>query len=474
MSKEYDLVILGGGTGGYVAAIRASQLGMSVALVEKSKVGGTCLHDGCIPSKALLRTAELHREMSQADKFGLELSSISVNLTQAQQRKNNIINELHQGVTSLLNKSKVDVYEGMGRILGPSIFSPMPGTISIEHENGEENTMLSPTYVLIATGSSPRNLDNIHVDGTHILHSHHALQLEELPKSMLVLGGGVIGIEWASMLQDLGVQVTVIENKAGILMDEDKEVSKEVQKQLEKRGVRFYVDTAIDTSSLTTTNNTVTVQATNSGKSFELQAEKMLLSVGRRPNVDQIGLPNTNIVVENDAIVTNEMYQTKDSHIYAIGDCIGGMQLAHVASAEGIVAVEHMAGKQPAVIDPLHIPVCIYAYPEVARVGLTEEEAINQGYRIKVGKFPFQGVGKAHIVGEPIGFSKMITDIETDDILGVHLVGVQVTDMISEAGIAKMLDATAWEVSKTIHPHPSLSEVLYESALAVDGLQIHG
>lgn len=474
MSKEYDLVILGGGTGGYVAAIRAAQLGMKVALVESGKIGGTCLHDGCIPSKALLRTAELHREITHADEFGLELSSVHINLNKVQARKQKIINQLYQGVEALLKKSKVDIYHGFGRILGPSIFSPIPGTVSVEYGNGEENTMLVPTFVLIATGSVPRSLPNISVDGVHIMYSNHALQLETLPDSMLIVGGGVIGIEWASMLQDLGVQVTVIEQEESILIDEDKDIRLEVQRQLEKRGVIFHVNTELDTNSVRIADNNVSVEVTCDGETKELQSQKMLISVGRNANIEQLGLQNTEIIQENGVIVTNDMYQTKESHIYAIGDCIGGMQLAHVASAEGMVAVEHMAGQQPNKIHPLHIPTCIYAYPEVGRIGLTEEQAIKNGYQIKVGKFPFQGIGKAHINGDASGFSKIIVDQATEDILGIHLVGAQVTDMISEAGIAKVLDATAWEISKSIHPHPSLSEVIYESALAVDGLQIHG
>src|SRR5690625_92548 len=474
MSKDYDLAILGGGTGGYVAAIRAAQLGMSVALVENKKLGGTCLHEGCIPSKALLRTAELHRQYKHASEFGLELGPVQIQLLKAQERKSNIIDTLHQGVIGLLKKAQVDVVHGKGRILGPSIFSPMSGTISVEHDNGEENTMLIAKHVLIATGSVSSSLPGLTVDGEHILYSDHALQLEVLPKSMIIVGGGVIGIEWASMLQDLGVQVTVIENRPTILIDEDQDVRKEVQKQLEARGVTFYVQTKLDIPSVTVMDEGVSLEAKQGEDILHLEAEKILLSVGRKANIDQIGLQNTEIEQTGGFISTNEMYQTKESHIYAIGDCIGGMQLAHVASAEGIIAVEHMAGKQTEALDSTNIPTCIYSYPEVGRVGLTEEQAIAEGYEVVVGKFPFQGIGKAHIYGDAQGFSKVIVDAASEDILGIHLVGAQVTDMISEAGLAKVLNATAWEMSKTIHPHPSLSEVFQESALAVDGLQIHG
>lgn len=474
MTKEYDLVVLGGGTGGYVAAIRASQLGMNVAIVEEKKLGGTCLHDGCIPSKSLLRTAELYRQMNDANEFGIQSSDVSLQFNVAQKRKNNVIDTLYQGVNSLVKKAKIDVYYGFGRILGPSIFSPMPGTISIEHENGDENTMLVPKYVLIATGSKPNSIPGFEVDGVHILNSDQALQLEELPKSMLIIGGGVIGIEWASMLHDLGVQVTVVENSETILIDEDEDIRNEVVKALTKRGIKILTNASILTETFQVSETGVTICVNHQGETSEITSEKILVSVGRTANIAEIGLNNTSIQVQGGAVVTNDMYQTKESHIYAIGDCIGGMQLAHVASHEGIVAVEHMAGKEPDAINPLNIPSCIYSYPEVGRVGLTEKKAIDQGYSIKVGTFPFQGIGKAHVFGDPSGFTKIIIDQDTEDILGIHMVGPHVTDMISEAGLAKVLDATAWEISKTIHPHPTLSEVFLEAALAVDDLQIHG
>lgn len=473
MTKEYDLVVLGGGTGGYVAAIRASQLGMKVAIVESNELGGTCLHQGCIPSKALLKTAEMYRQLKHVDDYGISLSNYAVDFTKAQERKNNVVQQLHEGVKLLLKKAKVTVYHGFGRILGPSIFSPMPGTISVEHTDGTENTMLIPKNVLIATGSKPRAIKDLPFDGEHVLNSDHALQMEQLPNSIIIIGGGVIGIEWASMLQDLGVQVTVIENSKDILMGEDDDVRREVKKSLTKRGVQFLTSASIDTSSFQVHEQNVSIQVKHNGEVKQLQAEKLLVSVGRKANIEQIGLQNTTIEINNDVIVTNDMYQTKETHIYAIGDCIGGMQLAHVASAEGIVAVEHMAGQRPQPINPLQIPTCIYSYPEVGRVGMTEKVAIEKGFQVKIGSFPFQANGKALINGNAHGFVKIITDEKTDDILGVHMVGPHVTDMISEGSFAKMLDASAWEMSKTIRPHPSLSEVFTESALAVNGIQIH-
>lgn len=474
MTKEYDLVVLGGGTGGYVAAIRASQLGMKVALVESNKLGGTCLHQGCIPTKALLRTAELYRHIRAAHEFGIGVSPVTINFEQVQTRKDNIVTTLHEGVKTLLKKNNVVVYHGYGRILGPSIFSPLPGTISIEYDTGEENTLLVPKYVLLATGSKPRSLSGLEVDGQYILSSDEALQLETLPKSMLIVGGGVIGIEWASLLHDLGVQVTIVENAEQILLTEDHEIRLEVERQLKKRGIQIITGATLLRDTLEKSAEHVKIDVQTASGRETIKVEKILVSVGREPNTAEIGLQNTSIQIENGFILTNDRYQTKESHIYAIGDCIGGMQLAHVASAEGIIAVEHMAGKTPEPMNPLHIPSAIYAHPEVAKIGLSEKAAKEKGYAIKIGKFPFQAIGKAHVEGDNNGFVKMIINEETDDILGVHLVGTKATELISEASLAVMLNATAWEIAKTIHPHPSLAEIFPETALATDNLQIHG
>ncbi|MGO4898682.1 dihydrolipoyl dehydrogenase [Bacillus sp. GM2] len=472
MATEYDLVILGGGTGGYVAAIRASQLGLKTAVVEKQKLGGTCLHKGCIPSKALLRSAEVYRTAKKADEFGVVIPEVGLRFSQVQSRKQKIIDQLHNGVKHLMKKGKIDVYKGIGRILGPSIFSPMPGTVSVEMANGDENEMLIPKNVIIATGSRPRSLPGLELDGENVLSSDEALELEQLPASMLIVGGGVIGIEWASMLNDFGVDVTVIEYADRILPTEDADISREMQAQLAKKGITIITGAKVLPDTLEK-GDAVSIQAEKDGEKQSYSAEKMLVSVGRQANIEGIGLENTDIQVENGFIVTNSMYQTKESHIYAIGDVIGGLQLAHVASHEGITAVEHIAGENPHAIDYSLVSKCIYSSPEAASVGLTEGEAKAQGNSVKVGKFPFQAIGKALVYGETDGFVKIVADRETDDILGVHMIGPHVTDMISEAGLAKVLDATPWEVGQTIHPHPTLSEAIGEAALAVDGKAIH-
>ncbi|WP_276734590.1 dihydrolipoyl dehydrogenase [Bacillus sp. (in: firmicutes)] len=473
MATEYDVVILGGGTGGYVAAIRAAQLGLKTAVVEKEKLGGTCLHKGCIPSKALLRSAEVYRTAREADQFGVETAGVSLNFEKVQQRKQAVVDKLAAGVNHLMKKGKIDVYNGYGRILGPSIFSPLPGTISVERGNGEENDMLIPKQVIIATGSRPRMLPGLEADGVHVLTSDEALQMEELPKSIIIVGGGVIGIEWASMLHDFGVEVTVIEYADRILPTEDQDISKEMESLLKKKGIQFVTGAKVLPDTVTKTADDISIQAEKDGETVTYTAGKMLVSIGRQANIEGIGIENTDIVTENGVISVNESCQTKESHIYAIGDVIGGLQLAHVASHEGIIAVEHFAGLNPHPLDPTLVPKCIYSSPEAASVGLTEDEAKANGHNVKIGKFPFMAIGKALVYGESDGFVKIVADRDTDDILGVHMIGPHVTDMISEAGLAKVLDATPWEVGQTIHPHPTLSEAIGEAALAADGKAIH-
>ncbi|NOG28910.1 dihydrolipoyl dehydrogenase [Lysinibacillus fusiformis] len=474
MAQNYDVVILGGGTGGYVAAIRAAQLGLKTAIVERERLGGTCLHKGCIPSKALLRSAEVYRMANKtASEYGVDIEGVTLQFDKVQARKQAIVEQLSQGVNTLMKKGKIDVYHGTGRILGPSIFSPMPGTISVEMSNGEENEMLVPTNVVIATGSKPRGMAGLTVDGQYVMNSDHALELDHLPKSLLIVGGGVIGIEWASMLCDFGVNVTVVEYGPTILPAEDADIVKEVTKQLEKRGVRIVTNARLEADTFKIENDNVFISGKVNDQEEIFDADKLLLCVGREANTQDIGLENTEIEVENGFIKVNDSYQTKESHMYAIGDVIGGLQLAHVASHEGLSAIEHIATGKTEHLNDLNVPKCVYSYPEVASIGLTEVAAKERGFSLKIGKFPFKAIGKALVNGEAEGFVKIIADEETDDILGIHMVGPHVTDLIGEASLAKLLDATPWEISQAIHPHPSLNEVLVESALAVDGRAIH-
>ncbi|WP_342511458.1 dihydrolipoyl dehydrogenase [Sporosarcina sp. FSL K6-1522] len=474
MAREYDVVILGGGTGGYVAAIRAAQLGLKTALVEKGHLGGTCLHKGCIPSKALLKSAEVFdTAKNKAAQFGVDTKEVTLDFSRVQARKEAIVKQLHGGVTALMKKGKIDVFEGLGRMLGPSIFSPMPGTISVEMNNGDENEMLILKNLIIATGSRPRTLPGLEIDEQQVLSSDGALAMETLPQSMIIVGGGVIGIEWASMLNDFGVDVTVLEYAEQIIPTEDEDISKEMKKLLTKKGVTFATSAKVLPETLVKNGDSVTISAEINGEMKVFTADKLLVSVGRQANIEGIGLDNTDIEIENGVIKTRPTFQTKEHHIYAIGDVIGGLQLAHVASHEGIAAVEHIANMKNEPIDYTKISRCIYSSPEASSVGLTEQQAKAQGFHVKIGKFPFMAIGKALVNGNSDGFVKIVADKYTDDILGVHMIGAHVTDLISEAGLAMVLDATPWEVASTIHPHPSLSEVMGEAALAVDGQAIH-
>jgi dihydrolipoamide dehydrogenase len=473
MSQELDLVILGGGPGGYVAAVRAAQLGLKVAVVEKEKLGGVCLHKGCIPTKTLLRSAEIYATAKEGEEYGLHFSDLQLDFAKIQARKTKVIDQLHKGVQHLMKKGKIKVYEGIGRIMGPSIFSPQAGAISVQYPNGESE-ILVPKNVIIATGSSPRNLPGLNIDGNVILNSDHALELKELPASMIIVGGGVIGVEWASMLSDFGVEVTVVEYMDRILPFEDEEISKELARLFKKKNIKILTGAKLLPDTVKIQDGKVSVSVERKGSIEEVTAEKMLVSVGRSANIEGIGLENTEIKTEKGYIVVNQYFQTNESHIYAIGDVVGGLQLAHVASHEGIVAVEHIAGRNPSPINYTMVPKCTYSRPEVASVGLTEAEAKERGFKVKTGKMQFRAIGKALVYGETDGFVKMVMDEESNDLLGVHMIGPHVTDLISEAGLAMVLNATPWEISHTIHPHPTLSEVIGEAALAVEGEPIHG
>lgn len=471
-SNEYDLVVLGGGTGGYVAAIRATQLGMRVAVVERDKLGGTCLHRGCIPSKALLRSAEVYHTMIQSEEFGIEVSDLRVNFSKMQERKQKIVDQLHRGVQQLMKKGKIQVFHGEGRIMGPSIFSPQAGAVAVSKEDGDSE-ILVPKNLLVATGSRPRTLPGLEIDGEYVLTSDEALRLEKLPESIVIVGGGVIGIEWASMLNDLGVQVQIIEFADRILPLEDADISKEMTRLLKKRKITLHTGAKVLPETLVKRDGKLSIKAEKKGEHIEVQAEKLLVSVGRMANVENIGLDNTDAKVDRGVIQVNAHFQTAEAHIYAIGDVIGGLQLAHVASHEGILAVEHMAGLSSHPLDYTKVPKVTYSRPEVANVGLTEEEAKEKGFTVKTGVFHFRAIGKALVHGDSDGFVKLIVDEKTDDLLGVHMIGPHVSDLIAEGALATVLNATPWEISHTIHPHPSLSEIMGEAALAVYGKAIH-
>ncbi|MDP4096721.1 dihydrolipoyl dehydrogenase [Paenibacillus sp. P96] len=471
MAITCDVAILGGGTGGYVAAIRAAQLGKDVVIIERDKLGGTCLHRGCIPSKSLLRSAEVYATVKDSESYGIETSGAKLLFPKVQERKEQVVEQLHQGVQYLMRKNKIKVLHGKGRVIGPSIFSPKSGAVAVELEDGEMETVV-PAHLIIATGSRPRHIPGLELDGEYILTSDEALQMDKLPASMIIVGGGVIGVEWASMLNDFGVEVTVVEAADRLIPLEDEEISRELQRLLVKRGVKVLTGSQVLPESLGKDEEGIQINVRRRDDTSTLRASQLLLSVGRQANIENIGLENTDIRVDQGVISVNAHYQTVEPHIYAIGDCIGGVQLAHAASHEGIAAVNHLCGEEVHVLPSHLIPRCIYTRPEAASVGMTEQEATNRGYEVKIGKFPFQAIGKSLVYGSRDGFVKVVADQKTNDILGVHMIGTHVTDLISEAALAQLLDATPWEVGQLAYPHPTLSEILGEAMLAVDGKAI--
>lgn len=468
MAITCDVAILGGGTGGYVAAIRAAQLGKNVVIIEQDKLGGTCLHRGCIPSKSLLRSAELYADMKESENYGIEADGVRLAFDKVQKRKDNIVEKLHQGVQYLMRKNKIQVIHGVGRVIGPSIFSPRSGAVAVELADGEMETIV-PTHLIIATGSRPRHLPGLEPDGKYVMTSDHALLMEELPASIIIVGGGVIGVEWASMLHDFGVDVTVIESSSQILPAEDEEIGKEMNRLLTSRGIKIMTGAELLTESYEVKDNQVTLRVIHQGKEHLLNSDKLLVSIGRVGNAENIGLENTDVRVDRGLIVVNKFMQTTEPHIYAIGDVIGGLQLAHAASHEGLAAVHHLAGEQLMTYRKEWTPRCIYTRPEAASVGLTEKQALAQGYEVKTGKYPFSANGKALVFGMSDGFVKVIADKATNDILGVHMIGPHVTELIGSAALAQVLDATPWEIGSMAHAHPTLSEILGEASLAVTG-----
>ncbi|MCZ8520622.1 MULTISPECIES: dihydrolipoyl dehydrogenase [Paenibacillus] len=471
MSQSFDVVVLGGGVGGYSAAIRAAQLGKSVAIVEEDKLGGTCLHRGCIPSKALLRSAEVFALMKESARFGVETGETRLNFPQVLRRKNEVVEGLHSGLQFLMRKHKIQVFYGKGRVIGPSIFSPRSGAVSVEQADGEIVSLV-PEALILATGSRPRMLTGLEPDGVKVLTSDDALQMEKLPASVLIIGGGVIGVEWASMLSDFGVDVTMAEVGPRLLPGEEEEVSRELERLFKKRGITIHTGCSVLPETADKSGTGLSIEAEQGGERILLQAEAALVSVGRRANVEGIGLENTDVRVEAGFIRVNASMQTAELHIYAVGDCTGGVQLAHAAGHEGILAAEHICGESVHPYLPHAIPRCVYSRPEAASVGWTEAQAKERGHEVKTAKVRFQALGKAMVLGETDGFVKVVADARTDDILGVHMIGAHVTDYISEAALAQLLEATPWEVGRTIHPHPTLSEILGEAMLAVDGQAI--
>ncbi|MGM0125540.1 dihydrolipoyl dehydrogenase [Enterococcus sp. AZ194] len=469
MAEQTDLLILGGGTGGYVAAIRAAQGGLNVTIVEKYKLGGTCLHKGCIPTKALLRSAEVFDTMKAAEKFGIEQKSQAVvNFKKIQERKQAVVNQLHKGVEGLCKKNKITVLEGEGAVLGPSIFSPVSGTVAVTfNDKSREDEIIVPKKVIIATGSSPRTLPNLPLDEQTILSSDGMLELEELPESIVIVGGGVIGVEWASLLNSLGVKVTIVEFLDRLLINESAYVSRELKKVFEKKGITILLKSKVEAAELVDGKMVVTIE----GKE-PVSVDKVMVAIGRSPNVEGFGLQNTSVKYTKKGIEVNEFYQTSEGHIYAIGDCIDTLQLAHVAMKEGELAVAHLLNEDVQPLNYTNVPRGVYTSPEIASVGYVREN-VPKDKRVKIGTFNFSGNGKSLVYGESEGFVEVIRDLEADDLLGVTIIGPHATDLITEASTAISMDATPLEIGAAIHPHPTLTEAVQEAALDTYGKAIH-
>lgn len=477
MPIEVDVAILGGGPGGYTAAVRAAQAGRSVAIIEKDKLGGTCLHRGCIPSKTLLRSAEVYATVQNAAAYGISLpasAEASVDWTAVMRRKDDVVTQLHKGVEALMKQNRIQIVRGSGRLMGPSIFSPRAGAVAVELEDGESETVV-PRHLIVATGSRPRRLEGVPYDGHSVVTSDEALAWPSRPHSVIIVGGGVIGVEWASLLADFGTAVTLVETADRLLPGEDRDISAELAKQLGKRGVKLLLGAKLDASSCAGDGEVSVRVETAAGESETLQAERMLVSVGRVGNVEALGFENTDVKTSGGFVTVNPAtLQTGEPHIYAIGDVIGGVQLAHAAIHEAEVAVAHLLGQSIPRTADRDVPRAIYSRPEASAIGWTEAAAKAQGYDVRTVKLPMRIFGKALVQGEPEGFAKAVADRKTGDLLGVHIVGPHATDLIAEASLAKLLDAVPWEIGRAIHPHPTLSEAMQEVMQAVSGSAAHG
>jgi len=451
-SEPLDLIVLGGGFGGYTAAIRASQLGMKVALVEEAKLGGTCLHWGCIPTKALLESSELlYRLRDRGKEFGINASGIAVDYATIAKRKDTIVNQLTRGIEGLMRKNKIAVVSSRGTVTGKN--SIQAGDRKLEAKN-----------LIIATGSTPRSLPGIEIDGKRIITSDHAVHAASLPKSVAIIGGGAVGVEFATFYHQMGVEkVIVIEALERLVPLEDEEVSAVLHKAFEKAGIEVRVGAKVQEAKASEKGVTIKLDA------GEVQVEQLLVAVGRAPRSREIGLEEVGLKFSKPGFVeVDEWLRTGVDSIHAIGDLVGGYQLAHAAVHEGVTAAEDIAGKR---LEPIHqelITRCTYSHPQIASVGLSEKEARDKGIAVKVGKFPFVAIARALIHGESDGFVKIVAD-ETGRVLGAHIVGNQATELIAEPALAQLFQGDAWEIGRNVHPHPTLSEALGEAAMAVDG-----
>jgi dihydrolipoamide dehydrogenase len=464
--EQFDVTIIGSGPGGYVAAIRAGQLGLKVAMIEKdTRLGGTCTLRGCIPTKQMLMSAHVYEQMQHAADFGVQATGIQLAFEDVQKRKNKVVLKNTKGIEYLMKKNKVTVFKGTGKLA-------LPGKVEVTGADGAKQT-LETKNIIIATGSVVRPIPGFETDGVHVVNSDHILELKDVPKSLIVMGAGAVGVEFASVYSRFGAETTLVELMPRLVPLEDEEVSTELEKSFRKRGIKSQVDTKLEKLEKTDAGVVVTGK-TSKGEAVRLEAEMLLVAVGRMPFTEGLGLEGSKIKVEKGFIQVDEYQQTAEKGVYAIGDVVPTPLLAHLASKEGIVAVEHLAGQKN--VRPINlrlVPNCTYCDPEVASVGLTEAKAKEQGYDVKIGKFPMSASGKARILGEEEGFVKIVGEGKYDEILGVHIIGPHATELIAEACVAMQLESTAEELGRTMHAHPTVSETVMEAAEGVHGLAVH-
>ncbi|MDX2044827.1 MAG: dihydrolipoyl dehydrogenase [Acidobacteriota bacterium] len=460
--EKFDVTVIGAGPGGYVAAIRAAQVGLKTAIIERDKsLGGTCLLRGCIPTKELLHSAHVYDLINNPEEFGVSVTGLKLHFNKVMDRKNKIVTKLSKGVEFLMKKNKITVFKGQGKLEGK-------GRVTVTGTDGKV-TEIPTKNVILATGSAPRLLPGMSAQAPRIITSDELLDIDHVPKSLVVLGAGAVGVEFASVFKRFGSDVTVIELLDRLVPIEDAETSAELQKAFRKRGIKVMTSTKFE--SATVNANDVTINFTGSdGKPGTINADTLLVAIGRRPVTDGLGLENTKCEVDRGYIQVDEFMRTAEPNVYAIGDVIPTPWLAHVASKEGCLAAEHIAGRNPRPINYNLVPNCTYCEPEIGSVGLTEAKAKEKGYDIKVGKFPFSALGKAMILGETEGFIKVIADAKYDEVLGVHMIGPHATDLLAEACVAMGLEATAEEFGHIMHAHPTLSEAVMEAAEAVHGM----
>jgi dihydrolipoamide dehydrogenase len=460
---SYDLIVIGSGPGGYVAAIRASQLGLKTAVVEKENIGGICLNWGCIPTKALLKSAQVFNYLNHAADYGIKVSGGEVDFAAVVKRSRDVADGMSKGVSFLMKKNKIDVINGIGKLL--------PGKkVEVIDENGDQKTYDAKS-IIIATGARSRSLPNLPQDGTKIIGYREAMNLPKQPKSMVVVGSGAIGSEFAYFYQTMGTKVTLVEFMPNVVPVEDIEVSKQLGRSFKKIGMKVMVESNVENVDTSGEGCKVTIK-TKKGEVI-VDCDIVLSAVGIEANIQNIGLEDVGIATDKGKIITNDFYETNSPGVYAIGDCVSGQSLAHVASAEGIICVEKIAGQNPEALDYNNIPGCTYCQPEVASVGYTEAKAIEAGYELKVGKFPFSASGKASAAGAKEGFIKLIFDAKYGELLGAHMIGQNVTEMIAEIVTARKLEITGHALIKTVHPHPTMSEAIMEAAAAAYDEVIH-